>query len=125
MNGFLINGDDLILKNVTFEGSGMRNINMMLDSLECIQSVVAYPNNSIFWLQYQNDIANGAQPNDISFPSFIKKHFNMTVNDFLLCDFNEQNFLEFEDECIQSCAIISLEQVERAYRQMLFLYNIM
>ena len=124
MGGFLINGEFLIMKDGTYKGTGKRNVDKLLDSLECILSTVERPYDSICWLEYQNDMLDGVKPCNDHFPSLIEKYFSMTVNEFLLHNFHERCFLNFEYECLQSCSRLSHEQVQRAYNQMLFLNNV-
>ena len=101
--------------------SGRRNCEQLTDSLELILSVLDRPMQSTFWLQYSSDRTSGLYPSPKTFPSILDNHFKMKFVDFLRCEFSVKDFENFEEECLQLCALLEFDQVYRSFAQMLYI----
>ncbi len=73
--------------------------------METINFVVEFPNESIKWLDAHFE---DQEPCESTFPYLLRKHFkDMTLEEFLSKNINNEVFLGFGNDCIQSASTLS------------------
>ena len=124
MTDLLLGNTNAAYQQVSFDDEGANNVERLLDALEMIVDMLEKPNLSIFWLDIDSARRDGTHPSPFKFPSIIGNHFPMFVKDFLNGNVEESNFVNFENDCLQSCVRLEYEQVSTAYSKMLTLYKL-
>ena len=97
------------------------NLNYILDALDSVKYTLEYPNDSNFAFEYQAARMDGVMPNNFSFPVILNVYFEGSLRNFLSSTIERKHFFNFEDECLQEVSKLSLEQVNRAHQNLLFL----
>ena len=124
MRDLLIDGLPQNLYFSSYNECGSANIDKLLGTLEVINDVLEDPMNSTYWLEFSNAQYDGAVSSVFKFPSLIDKYFPMSYTDFLTYPCDDRIFRDFEDECLQSCAYLDIDQVFHACEEALYVYDL-
>lgn len=99
------------------------NIDSLLTSLERMIHLLDYPHASDYSEEFSFAKLDGLRPDSNMLPHIFKGHFSIPLNEFLTENFDPELLTEFEEECIDNLISIDGDQLGRAYRQLLTLYE--